>query len=46
LTIDAALSGKRELIYMAAMLDPHTSAELSIDVIKSMCDDLIEVHGH
>ncbi len=46
LTIDAALSGKRELIYMAAMLDPHTSAELSIDDIKSMCDDLIEAHGH
>ena len=45
MTIDAALSGKRELIYMAAMLDPHTSAELSIDNIKSMCDDLIEAHG-
>ncbi|MBU3102023.1 MULTISPECIES: alpha-glucosidase/alpha-galactosidase [Clostridium] len=45
LTIDAALTGKRELIYMAAMLDPHTSAELSIDNIKSMCDDLIEAHG-
>ena len=45
LTIDAALSGKRELIYMAAMLDPHTSSELSIDNIKSMCDDLICAHG-
>ncbi|MCB2308898.1 alpha-glucosidase/alpha-galactosidase [Clostridium estertheticum] len=45
LTIEAALTGKRELIYMAAMLDPHTSAELSIDNIKSMCDDLIEAHG-
>ncbi|MBX4261591.1 alpha-glucosidase/alpha-galactosidase [Clostridium estertheticum] len=45
LTIDAALTGKRELIYMAAMLDPHASAELSIDNIKSMCDDLIEAHG-
>ena len=45
LTIEAALSGKRELIYMAAMLDPHTSSELSIDNIKSMCDDLIEAHG-
>ena len=46
LTIEAALTGKRELIYMAAMLDPHTSAELSIDNIKSMCDDLIEAHGN
>ena len=45
LTIDAALTNKRELIYMAAMLDPHTSSELSIDNIKSMCDDLIEAHG-
>lgn len=45
LTIEAALTGKRELIYMAAMLDPHTSAELSIDNIKSMCDDLIDAHG-
>jgi len=45
LTIEAALSGKRELIYMAAMLDPHTSSELSIDNIKSMCDDLISAHG-
>lgn len=45
LTIEAALTKKRELIYMAAMLDPHTSAELSIDNIKAMCDDLIEAHG-
>ena len=45
LTIEAALTQKRELIYMAAMLDPHTSAELSIDNIKAMCDDLIEAHG-
>jgi alpha-galactosidase len=46
LTIEAALTNKRELIYMAAMLDPHTSAELSIDHIKAMCDDLIEAHGN
>lgn len=45
LTIEAALTKKKELIYMAAMLDPHTSAELSMDNIKSMCDDLIEAHG-
>ena len=29
----------------AAMLDPHTSAELSIDDIVAMCDELIEAHG-
>ncbi len=45
LTIEAALLGKKEYIYQAAMLDPHTSAELSIDDIRSLCDDLIEVHG-
>ena len=36
---------KRDYIYMAAMLDPHTGAELSPDDIRSMCDDLIEAHG-
>ncbi|WP_431803839.1 alpha-glucosidase/alpha-galactosidase [Halobacillus andaensis] len=45
LTIEAAMTGKREHIYQAAMLDPHTAAELSIDDIISLCDDLIEAHG-
>ncbi|SEM65271.1 alpha-glucosidase/alpha-galactosidase [Paenibacillus sp. OV219] len=45
LTIEAAITGKREHIYHAAMLDPHTGAELSMDDIKAMCDDLIEAHG-
>ncbi|RXZ82224.1 alpha-glucosidase/alpha-galactosidase [Paenibacillaceae bacterium] len=45
LTIEAAITGKKEHIYHAAMLDPHTSAELSLDDIVSMCDDLIEAHG-
>lgn len=45
LTIEAAITGKKEHIYHAAMLDPHTSAELSMDDIKSMCDELIEAHG-
>jgi alpha-galactosidase len=45
LTIEAALTGKREHIYHAAMLDPHTAAELNIDQICNMCDDLIEAHG-
>lgn len=46
LTIEAALTRKREHIYHAAMLDPHTSAELSIDDIVSLCDELIEAHGN
>lgn len=45
MTIKAAKTKKREDIYMAAMLDPHTSSELTMDEIKSMCDDMIEAHG-
>lgn len=45
LAVEAALTGKREHIYHAAMLDPHTSAELTLDEIWSMVDDLIEAHG-
>ena len=44
LTIEAAVTGKKEHIYHAAMLDPHTSSELSIDDIVALCDDLIEAH--
>jgi alpha-galactosidase len=45
LTVEAALTGKKEHIYHAAMLDPHTSSELTLDEIKSLVDDLIEAHG-
>ncbi len=45
LTINAAVTKKKEDIYMAAMLEPHTAAELSIDDIKAMVDELIEAHG-
>ncbi|MBQ9543831.1 MAG: alpha-glucosidase/alpha-galactosidase [Clostridia bacterium] len=45
LTIDAAVTRKRERIYQAAMLEPHTAAELSIDDIVKMVDELIEAHG-
>jgi len=45
LTIDAAVSCKREAIYHAAMLDPHTSAELSLDDIRRLCDEMISAHG-
>lgn len=45
LTVEAALSGKREHIYHAAMLDPHTAAELDLDQIWSLVDDLIAAHG-
>ncbi len=45
LTIEAALTQRRDHIYQAALLDPHTAAELTIDEIVSMCDELIEAHG-
>ena len=44
MTILAAHERRKELVYMAAYLDPHTSSELSMDEIKSMCDDLFEAH--
>ncbi len=44
LTIEAARTMKKEHIYQAAMLDPHTGSELSIDDIVKMCDELYEAH--
>ena len=44
LTIEAAATGKKEHIYHAAMLDPHTAAVLSIDDIVAMCDEMFEAH--
>ena len=46
LTAEGALTQEREHIYHAAMLDPLTSANLSIDEIYSMTDELIEAHGN
>ena len=45
LTVEAALTGKRQHIYHAAMLDPHTASELTLDDIWSLVDDLIDAHG-
>lgn len=45
LTIQAALTHRKEHIYQAALLDPHTGAELTIDEVVALCDDLIEAHG-
>ncbi len=44
LTVEAALTRKRAHIYHAAMLDPHTGAELDLDQIWNLVDDLIEAH--
>ena len=45
LTIKAAVSRKKEDIYMAAMLEPRCGAILSMDDIVKMCDELIEAHA-
>ena len=45
LTIEAAVTRKKEHIYQAAMLDPHTGSELDMDTIVRMVDDLIDAHG-
>jgi alpha-galactosidase len=45
LTVEAAFTLKREHIYHAALLDPHTAAELSFDQIYPLVDDLIAAHG-
>ena len=44
LTIEAAVTQKKEAIYHAAMLDPHTASELSVDEIIKMCDELYDAH--
>jgi alpha-galactosidase len=46
LTVEAAVTGKREHIYHAAMLDPHTAAELDLEQIAALVDDLIAAHGN
>ena len=45
LTIEAAHTGRKELVYQAAMMDPHTGAQLSTDEIVSLCDDLMAAHA-
>jgi alpha-galactosidase len=45
LTVEAALSGDRSHAYHAAMLDPHTAAELSLPEIHELVDQLLEAHS-
>jgi alpha-galactosidase len=44
LTVEAALERRRDAIYQAAYLDPHTSAELTLDQTRALCDELLEAH--
>ena len=45
LVVEAALTGSRDALYQAVMLDPHTASVLSLDEIWAMTDELIEAHG-
>jgi alpha-galactosidase len=45
LTVRAALDGRPEHVYHAAMLDPNTAASLTLDEIEALVDELIEAHG-
>jgi alpha-galactosidase len=45
LTVEAALRGRRDHVYHAAMLDPHTAAELSLADIHELVDQLMEAHS-
>ena len=45
LTLEAAAQRSKDRVYQAAMLDPHTAAELTLDQIRSLCDELFEAHS-
>ena len=44
LTVEAAVTGRRDYIYQAVMADPHTATVLTLDKIWALCDELIEAH--
>jgi alpha-galactosidase len=44
-TIEGLLTGSRANIYHAAMLDPHTAAELDLNQIWKLVDELLVEHG-
>jgi alpha-galactosidase len=45
LAVEASLTGKRSHAYQAAMLDPHTAAELDPEQIVALVDELLAAHG-
>ena len=45
LTVEAILNGDPNLIHHAAMMDPHTAAELDLDQINALVNDLLAAHG-
>ena len=45
LMVEAVLKGDPRFIHYAAMVDPHTSAELDLDQISALVNDLLAAHG-
>lgn len=45
LTVRAALEGKREHVYHAAMLDRHATSVLSLEEIGALVDEMLEAHA-
>ena len=45
LTVEALMTENREHLYHAAMMDPHTAAELDLDQIWALTTDLLKAHG-
>ncbi|MBV9243655.1 MAG: alpha-glucosidase/alpha-galactosidase [Methylobacteriaceae bacterium] len=46
LVVEAALTGRKDHAKHAAMLDPHTAAELSLQEISDLVDELLSAHGN
>ncbi len=46
LAVEGALKGRKEYIYNAVMMDPHTASVLTLDEIRNMTDELFEAHAH
>jgi len=46
LTVDGVFKRRRDTIYQAAFLDPLLSAQLTLDEITSLVDELIAAHGN
>ena len=45
LVLEAFFTGRKDHVYHAAMMDPHAAAELTLDEIYAMVDELIAAHG-
>ena len=45
LTVEGFFAGRKDYIYQAALMDPHLAAELTIDEIRALVDDLFQAHG-